>query len=245
MRRNRGSAGPAHLGRSDAIFALLWEPLACCIGSASVAARRGREILIWTKVPKGNMVSIGDRVHKGSYPRGLSSPFREISCGSVSGGRPSPRFGGSMSSFLGSSHTRIGQRIRELRIQNSLSLRELAGKARLKPRYISRVEDGREIPDCGTLRVLAGALSVPLYRLFCAGEEPLPTPRLTPRPTLDELIVEGCVRSKANSVFGAMYTMVLNRIEMGLHKVMPSFAGQRSTNSTMRRTDERVQDLRL
>jgi len=134
-----------------------------------------------------------------------------------------------MSSLLESSHTRIGQRIRELRMQNSLSRSELAGKARLKAGYISRLEDGQETPDCDTLRVLAGALSVPLYRLFCAGEKPLPTPRLTPRPTLDELVVEGCVRSKANSIFGAICAIVLSRIEMGLHRVLPS-PGQQSAN---------------
>lgn len=121
--------------------------------------------------------------------------------------------------FLGSSDTRIGRRIRELRIQNSLSRSELAGKARLKAGYISRLEDGHEIPDCETLRVLAEALSVPLYRLFCAGEEPLPTPRLTPRPTLDELVVEGCVRRRASSVFGGVCAIVLSRIETGLQKV--------------------------
>src|SRR5215831_3547335 len=109
-----------------------------------------------------------------------------------------PRLGGSMSSLPGSSNTRIGQRIRELRLQNALSRSELAGKARLKAGYVSRLENGHEIPDCGTLQVLAGALSVPLYRLFSAGEEPLPTPRLTPRPTLDELVLKGCVRSGAN-----------------------------------------------
>jgi transcriptional regulator with XRE-family HTH domain len=135
-----------------------------------------------------------------------------------------------MSSLLEYSHTRIGRRIRELRIQNSLSRSELAGKARLKAGYISRLEDGHEIPDCGTLQVLAGALSVPLYRLFCVSEEPLPTPRLTPRPTLDELVVEGCIQSKANSIFGALCTMVLGQIELGLHRLLPSSPGQRSAN---------------
>jgi len=135
-----------------------------------------------------------------------------------------------MSSLPGSSHTRIGQRIRELRLQNSLSRSQLAAKAQLKARYISRLEDGHEIPDCATLRVLARALSVPLYRLFCAGEKPLPTPRLTPRPTLDELVVEECARGKANSIFGTIYTMVLSQIELGLHKMLPLSPGQRSAS---------------
>jgi transcriptional regulator with XRE-family HTH domain len=135
-----------------------------------------------------------------------------------------------MSSFQESSYTRLGQRIRELRVQNSLSRSELAGKSQLKTGYISRLEDGHEIPDCGTLQVLAGALSVPLYRLFCAGEGPLATPRLTPRPTLDELVVEGCVQSKANSIFVALYTMILNRIEIHLHKMLPSPPARRSAS---------------
>jgi transcriptional regulator with XRE-family HTH domain len=135
-----------------------------------------------------------------------------------------------MSSLIRSNDTRIGRRIRELRIQNSLSRRELAGKAGLKAGYISRLENGYEIPDCDTLRVLAGALTVPLYRLFCSGAESLSTPRLTPRPSLDELVVESCVRSKANSVFGAICTMVLSQVELGLHKLLPLSLGQRSAN---------------
>jgi transcriptional regulator with XRE-family HTH domain len=115
-------------------------------------------------------------------------------------------------------------------MQNSLSRSELAGKARLQAGYISRLEDGQEIPDCDTLRVLAGALSVPVYRLFCAGEDPLSTPRLTPRPSLDELVVEGCVRSKATSIFGVIGAIVLTRIEIGLHRMLPSSPGQRSAN---------------
>lgn len=135
-----------------------------------------------------------------------------------------------MSSLIESNDTRIGRRIRELRIQHSLSRSELAGKAGLKAGYISRLENGHEIPDCDTLRVLAGALSVPLYRLFSSGEESLPTPRLTPRPSLDELVVESCVRSKANSIFGAIWTMVLSQVELGMHKLLPLSPGQRSAN---------------
>jgi transcriptional regulator with XRE-family HTH domain len=135
-----------------------------------------------------------------------------------------------MSSLIESSNTRIGRRIRELRIQNSLSRSELAGKAKLKPGYVSRLEDGDEIPDCDTLQVLARALTVPLYRLFFSGEKSLPTPRLTPRPSLDELVVETCVRSKATSIFGAICTTVLSQVELGLHKLLPSSPGQRSAN---------------
>jgi transcriptional regulator with XRE-family HTH domain len=135
-----------------------------------------------------------------------------------------------MSSLIESSNTRIGRRIRELRIQNSLSRGELAGKARLKAGYISRLENGHEIPDCDTLRILAGALGVPLYRLFCSGAESLPTPRLIPRPSLDELVVESCVRSKANSIVGAICAMVLGQVELGLHKLLLSSSGQRSAN---------------
>ena len=126
----------------------------------------------------------------------------------------------------GPNYTRIGRRIRDLRIQNSLSRKELEGKTQVTAGYISRLEEGHEVPQYETLQALAEALRVPLYRLFYVAEKPLPTPRLTPRPTLDELVVESCIASHATSVFGAMCETVLGRIETGLHKVLPSFPGQ-------------------
>jgi transcriptional regulator with XRE-family HTH domain len=133
-----------------------------------------------------------------------------------------------MPSSVRPGYTRIGRRIRELRIHNSLSRNELAGKTQLTALDILRLENGLEVPEYETLQVLAEAFSVPLYRLFSRDEVPLLTPRLTPRPTLDELVVERCVRSRASSVFGVICEMVLTRIETGVHKVLLSFTGQRS-----------------
>ncbi len=129
--------------------------------------------------------------------------------------------------MAGFNYTRIGRRIRELRIENSLSRKELEVKTGLVAGHISRLEDGHEVPEYETLQVLAEALGVPVYRLFCGSKEQLATPRLTPRLTLDELVVESCARSKASSVFGAICGVVLSRIEAGLHKALPSSAGQR------------------
>src|SRR5215472_11443461 len=81
----------------------------------------------------------------------------------------------------------IGQRIRQLREQKGLSQADLQEASGLWTHYISRVEHGHIVPSLETLEKFATALDVPLYRLFYEGEEPPPTPHLTPRRTLEEL----------------------------------------------------------
>jgi transcriptional regulator with XRE-family HTH domain len=56
--------------------------------------------------------------------------------------------------------------------------------------YISRVENGHTVPSLETLERFAGVFDVPLYQLFCSGEEVPPTPNLTPRKTLEEIMAE-------------------------------------------------------
>jgi transcriptional regulator with XRE-family HTH domain len=53
--------------------------------------------------------------------------------------------------------------------------------------YISRIENGHTIPSLETLERFAGALDVPLYKLFYTGEGEASTPNLVPRKSLDEL----------------------------------------------------------
>jgi len=143
---------------------------------------------------------------------------------------------GPMSSSIEPNYMYVGRRIRELRIHNSLSPVELAGRTGLTAGYIMRLEDGLEVPEYETLQVLAQAVAVPVYRLFSRGEGPLTTPRLTPRPTLDELVVESCVRSKASSVWGTIRGIALGRIRAGLNKLLPSFADHRPANGSHKET---------
>jgi transcriptional regulator with XRE-family HTH domain len=78
-------------------------------------------------------------------------------------------------------------RLHHLRIQKGLFVSELAEQSGLSASYISQIEKGQAIPSCQALDRLAEALDVPLYRLFY-DDDPPPTPWLTPRPTLDELM---------------------------------------------------------
>lgn len=64
----------------------------------------------------------------------------------------------------------IGQRLRLLREQESLSQGDVEERTGLLRCYISRVENGHTIPSLETLERLASALEMPLYELFCEGE---------------------------------------------------------------------------
>ena len=68
-----------------------------------------------------------------------------------------------------------------------MSQRDVEEASGLLRCYISRVEHGYAVPSFKTLERFAAALNVPLYRLFCMGEDTLPTPNLTLRKTLEEL----------------------------------------------------------
>jgi len=72
----------------------------------------------------------------------------------------------------------IGQRIRTLREQESLSQGDIEERTGLLRCYISRVENGHTIPSLETLERLAAALDMPLYELFFDGEN------LPSRPSL-------------------------------------------------------------
>lgn len=74
----------------------------------------------------------------------------------------------------------IGERIRELREQKQLSQGDIEERTGLLRCYISRVENGHTVPSLETLERFAGALDVPLYRLFYSEEG---TPSVYDEPT--------------------------------------------------------------
>ncbi|MFF8592456.1 helix-turn-helix domain-containing protein [Streptomyces sp. NPDC015220] len=63
----------------------------------------------------------------------------------------------------------IGDRLRELRVADGLSLRALAARTGLSPALLSQVERGVTDPSLATLRRLADAHRVPLAGLFAPG----------------------------------------------------------------------------
>ena len=77
--------------------------------------------------------------------------------------------------FVAEIGERIGERIRELRLQQGQpwSQRTLAVKARISLSYVSLIERGRRIPPIHTLAVIAEALNVPVTALL-SGLEPGP-----------------------------------------------------------------------
>jgi len=82
----------------------------------------------------------------------------------------------------------IGARLRQLREQKQLSQGDIEERAGLLRCYVSRVENGHTVPSLETLERFARVLDVPLYQLFISGKEVPPTPNLTPRKTLDEVM---------------------------------------------------------
>ena len=62
--------------------------------------------------------------------------------------------------------TIVGQRIRSLRAEQSLSLRDLAEKSGLSANTISLIENEKNSPTLSTLQCLAQALNVPITDFF-------------------------------------------------------------------------------
>jgi len=84
----------------------------------------------------------------------------------------------------------IGTKLRSLREEKGLSQGDIEKSTGLLRCYISRIENGHTIPSLETLERFAGALDVPLYKLFYSGDGDAPTPNLLRRKSLDELADE-------------------------------------------------------
>lgn len=85
----------------------------------------------------------------------------------------------------------LSHRLRRLRMERKLSQGDLERATGLRRQYISRVENGRTVPSIETLEKLAGALSIPLYRMFYRGRR-APAARRTPHN--GDLHIGGAIR---------------------------------------------------
>jgi transcriptional regulator with XRE-family HTH domain len=80
--------------------------------------------------------------------------------------------------------TRIGVRIRDLRIDRSLTLDALARQADVSRAMLSRIERGESSPTAQLLNKVCGGLGVTLSTLFAATEAPIsPLSRRATQPT--------------------------------------------------------------
>ena len=82
----------------------------------------------------------------------------------------------------------IGDRLRTLREEKKLSQGDIEGRTGLLRCYISRVENGHTVPAIETLEKMARALEVPMYQIFCEGEEPRVLPNLPKRKTTADIV---------------------------------------------------------
>lgn len=80
----------------------------------------------------------------------------------------------------------IGIKLRSLREEKGMSQGDIEKSTGLLRCYISRIENGHTIPSLETLERFAGALEVPLYKLFFSGDGDAHTPNLPRRKGLDE-----------------------------------------------------------
>lgn len=68
----------------------------------------------------------------------------------------------------------IGERLKALREQKTMSQGDIEKHTGLLRVYVSRVENGHTVPSIETLEKFARALEVPMYALFYEGEKPPP-----------------------------------------------------------------------
>jgi transcriptional regulator with XRE-family HTH domain len=65
----------------------------------------------------------------------------------------------------------IGNQLRALRKQQSLTQGDIEKRSGLWQCYVSRVENGHKVPSIETLEKWARSLNVPLYQLFYEGKD--------------------------------------------------------------------------
>jgi transcriptional regulator with XRE-family HTH domain/quercetin dioxygenase-like cupin family protein len=61
---------------------------------------------------------------------------------------------------------RLGPRLKEVRLESKLSLREIARQLKVSPSFISQIENGKSHPSVATLYALANLLDVSIDVLF-------------------------------------------------------------------------------
>ncbi len=91
---------------------------------------------------------------------------------------------------------RMAARIRRIRLERWMTLEDVEAKTGITASLMARLEKGREVPTLEMLDTLAEALNVPVHVFFFDTPDPESTPRLTPRPALQEL-AEECLGAPA------------------------------------------------
>jgi len=127
----------------------------------------------------------------------------------------------------------IGDRLRALREEKSLSQGDIEKRTGLLRCYISRVENGHTVPAIETLEKMARALEVPLYQLFYDGEEPPKLPNLPKRKTADD-IAWGVTGKDARLL--SKFQRLMGRVEESDRKLLMCLAQKMATRRNGRKS---------
>ncbi|MGH2417832.1 MAG: helix-turn-helix domain-containing protein [Candidatus Limnocylindria bacterium] len=122
----------------------------------------------------------------------------------------------------------IGGRLRDLRAERELSLRQLAKLIGASPSLLSQIENGKVTPSVDTLYLLAGALGVPVAVFF---GEPAPA---TGKP-LGAWVVRAIDRQRISLEHGVAWENLLPREEAGLRFMEIHYAPGASSGEHMLR----------
>jgi transcriptional regulator with XRE-family HTH domain len=93
----------------------------------------------------------------------------------------------------------IAARIRQVRLEHSLTLEELAEEAGLSPSFLGRVEDGNAVPSLEMIDRLAEAVGVPIRSLFYDDRDAA-APASAASPILQRLIGKIRLSARATAV---------------------------------------------
>lgn len=117
----------------------------------------------------------------------------------------------------------IGDRLKSIREQKSLSQGDVEKRTGLLRCYISRVENGHTVPAVETLEKFARALEIPMYQLFYDGDEPPALPDVPKRKKTDD-IPWGA--SGKDGRFFARFRRLLSRVNQTDRSLLLSVAHQ-------------------
>jgi len=123
----------------------------------------------------------------------------------------------------------IGDRLRSIREQKSLSQGDVEKRTGLLRCYISRVENGHTVPAVETLEKFARALEIPMYQLFYDGDQPPETPKLPKEKTADQ---KAWGSSGRNARYLARFRRVLAKTGEGDRQLLLSVAQKIATQKT-------------
>lgn len=112
----------------------------------------------------------------------------------------------------------IGEKLRDARLDQELSLRDLAERAEVSPSLLSKIENGKTNPSVRTLHSIADALGLPINHFFPDETDPDSPP---PQPSAEEPVAdidEALIQMTASQVRAAQAADLLDEATLGFDR---------------------------